>query len=375
MGTITNLKTVSNDYQLDNALIGPSAQRACVVSVQKWVNAKPISAGGKLYPAFTKPIGALLKYISKKYIPTGTSSSHTFEKKMGYSSEFSVSAEVKATVSANILRCESSLEVTTGFEYKTGISAETTESWTTTVQGPANFFVYQPMLVYCTRLLANASTSNLLSLSNTPFVKRNGEIFFLSMVYRDSPQTLNKGINPIDATEFKNYLLSDAWKTWYSDVALAGKGHLQHVGSSKYVVARDSTGAGGNGNPLVLWDGFGSQAPSGNAYNKFILTKDGYLYHQGSGKYVVAKDSTGRGGNDNPLVLWDGYSSQAPSGDGFNKFVLKNGHLYHQGSGRYVVARDSTGRGGNDNPLVLWDGFGSQAPSGNNFNVFKFDGA
>jgi hypothetical protein len=58
-----------------------------------------------------------------------------------------------------------------------------------------------------------------------------------------------------------------------------------------------------------------------------------------------------------------------------HSFEMKKGYSSEFGSGRYVVAKDSTGNGGNDNPLVLWDGFGSQTPSGNNFNIFKFDGA
>ncbi|MCY1042307.1 hypothetical protein OV208_13360 [Corallococcus sp. bb12-1] len=376
MADFDNLKTVSDNFNLDNAIIGKTAQQACIVRVEDWVSAKPIGAGGKLYPAFTKPIGALLEYISQRYIPDGTSSSHTFEKKKGYSSETSVSTEVKASVGVNILGCDASMEVTTGFTYTQGISSETTESWTDTVTGPATFYVYQAVLVYCTRVTANNDTRAALSVGNTSYVERNGEFFFLALVFKDSPETLDESIQPVNEQDFNAYLLNAGWGRWYTDLVIKGKGHLRHAGSDKYAVAKDSTGGGGNGNPLVLWDGYGSQAPSGNDYNTFVLANDGHLYHQGSGKYVVADDSTGGGGNGNTLVLWDSYGSQAPSGDDYNKFVLtQDGHLYHQGSGKYVVAKNSTGGGGNGNPLVLWDGYGSQTALGDAYNEFRFDGA
>ncbi|MCY1006214.1 hypothetical protein OV079_11710 [Nannocystis pusilla] len=101
---------------------------------------------------------------------------------------------------------------------------------------------------------------------------------------------------------------------------------------------------------------------------------DGYLYHEGTGKWVVAQDSTGGQEDGNQLVLWSNYHSQTSMGDDFNTFMLVDGHLLHRGLGKWVVAKDSTGNGGDGNPLVLWSNFYSQSSEGNQYNSYSFIG-
>jgi hypothetical protein len=132
-----DISTVTNNYELDSALIGPTAQQACVVNVGGWLDAQPIVTGGRAYETYTKPIGAYMLYISQQYIPTGETTSHTFEKMKGYTRSFSLSVSVTASVGANIMGCDASLSVTTGFTYTNEITQATTETWEDSVTGPA----------------------------------------------------------------------------------------------------------------------------------------------------------------------------------------------------------------------------------------------
>lgn len=68
------------------------------------------------------------------------------------------------------------------------------------------------------------------------------------------------------------------------------------------------------------------------------------------------------------------YHSQTSMGDDFNTFMLVDGHQLHRGLGKWVVAKDSTGNGGDGNRLVLWSNFYSQWSEGNQYNSYSFIG-
>ena len=128
------------------------------------------------------------------------------------------------------------------------------------------------------------------------------------------------------------------------------QGYLRHEGSSKYAVALNAQTAPGT--QLVIYQ----DRPS--PFNKLVLTYNGYLYHCGSRKFIVAKDGTGSK-NGTGLILYPDYGSN------FNQFeLMTGGFLRHRGSQLYVVSSNASTN--NQNPLVLWE----SQPS--NFNKLTF---
>jgi hypothetical protein len=128
------------------------------------------------------------------------------------------------------------------------------------------------------------------------------------------------------------------------------QGYLRHEGSGKYAVALNAQTA--QGTQLVIYQ----DHPS--TFNKLVLTYNGYLYHCGSRKFIVAKDGVSSK-NGTGLILYPEYGSS------FNQFeLMKGGFLRHRGSGLYVVSSNASKD--NQNPLVLWE----SQPS--NFNKLTF---
>jgi len=92
-----------------------------------------------------KPCAAYLHYVEMKTVPV--QEQYTFTKFKGFITRFDTTTSVTAGVSAGIIGCNASLEMTTEFSYGEKITAQTQESWTVTTF-PGTYVVFQQVLVY-----------------------------------------------------------------------------------------------------------------------------------------------------------------------------------------------------------------------------------
>jgi hypothetical protein len=313
-------------------------------------------------------------HVSTEKLPAGPPRTR-FKIRKGFTGwGFVFDAPLMTSIGANIILHDMEGQIVTSFMYGESIPYDANDTWQESVAGPATVHVYQPLLIYCTRVVADDRTRELAP-PHMMCIEEDGELLFLTAVFHNMAFVREDVLDLFTLIDFGKYLLKEGAGRWYMKPFLQARGHLRHRGARRYVVASDSTGRGQDGNPLVLWENFGSQTPAGDEFNTYILTSEGHLYHQGYRKYVVAEDSTGNGGNGTALVLSDSFASQTPQEDRFNTFRrTADVRLVHQGTGLYVVAEDSTGNGGNGNRLVLWEGGGSQTPMGDTFNTFAFEG-
>jgi len=325
---MNDLKVVSNDQEIDNQLIGSTAEPACIIKVDDWIHEVPLVLNGVSYPTVTKPIGAYLDYISKTFVPDGVSHEHTFTKKKGFHHSWNTSIEVKATAGGNIMGCDVSLEVTTGFTYGSEISVETEESWKDTITGPVDLWTFQPVLMYCTRVENNSAIEIEMNKAQLKWWKdiNNEFIYFLTPVYRNVPTIVSNQLQTLDPNEFMSYLSGDGISKWFTEVEYQGEGYLQHVGSKKYMAVN-------NGHPID-----GAKMVLYSKVDRFILDNNGYLYHPASNKYVCAKD--GATAASTTLILYH------TPGDGANRFfntyqITSKGRLIHNGSKMCVVLQNA----------------------------------
>lgn len=328
---------VTDNHGLDNALKGATKSPGCLIT-SKWYEGESISAAGKFYPTYIKPIAAFLAYVDKKSVPKGVTSSYTITKKVGFQQEFGRTVEIEVSVSKGILGCDASLSVTTGFQYKSTITNETTESWTDTVTGPATYWVYQPVIVYATQVRATAETKSFLDLGKTKYVKKGDYFYFLAAVYRDSHTLSSKDLSPLNPLELQTYLLNGGWSRWFKKAPNKAEGYLLHQGSNKYLGPWN--GETTSASPLVL-----RQGPLA-AGDKMVMTSNGYLYHVGSGMFIVPGE---RPGDNTILVLFGGFSSEGSRSPeelaelkkqlakDLQFQLTKEGYLYHPNSRKYVV--------------------------------------
>jgi hypothetical protein len=208
-----NLQVAKNNFELDNCLIGSTIKEGCVV-LANWVTGKRIIFNNTTYNTLTKPVGAYMVYLKKEFIPQGISEKHAFTKRKGYTSSYTASIEIKATAGFNVFGCETSLEVTTGFSYTSTIEEETTETWERTVTGPAEFWTYQPVLVYATQI---RDTPDMRSYLQRDYFSKNGKLYIFTPVFRNSPTVSNTPVNPLDYKDFTNYLINDGFSKWYNE--------------------------------------------------------------------------------------------------------------------------------------------------------------
>ncbi|KAN0023290.1 hypothetical protein ACTFIU_011457 [Dictyostelium citrinum] len=101
--------------------------------------------GYKDVPVWITPCSAFMRYI-KSYPIVGTVT-ETMEKKKGFTNRFLSTSETKASVSVGFFGCESSMEVTSGYEYEDTVTSEETRSWSQTLN-EGSYIVYQNVLVY-----------------------------------------------------------------------------------------------------------------------------------------------------------------------------------------------------------------------------------
>jgi len=350
---MNDLKVVSNDQEIDDQLIGSTAEPACIIKVDNWIDGKPLQLNDVSYPTVTKPIGAYLDYISKTSVPDGVSHEHTFTKKKGFHHSWSASVEVKATAGGNIMGCDISLEVTTGFTYESGMDEEIEESWKDTVTGPVDLWSLQAVLMYCTRVENNSDVEiELNKLDITYWIdKDKAFVYFLTPVYRNVPTIVSNQLETVDPNEFIDYLSGDGIEKWFTEVEYLGQGYLQHVGSQKYMAVLNAVTH--DGGQMVLYSPV-------NDFNSLILDKEGYLYHPASKKYICAHDGATATGTT--LILYH------TPGDGANRLfntyqITSKGRLVHNGSKKHVILKSASTDNGT--PFILYD-------DGGDWNNYKF---
>lgn len=350
---MNDLKVVSNDQEIDDQLIGSTAEPACIIKVDDWIHGVPLVLNGVSYPTVTKPIGAYLNYISKSSVPNGVSHEHTFTKKKGFHHSWSTSIEIKSTTGVSIKICDESLEVTTGFTYGSEISVETEESWKDTVTGPVDLWSLQAVLMYCTRVENNSAIEIEMNKCQLKWWKdiNNEYIYFLTPIYRNVPTIVSNQLQTIDPNEFMSYLSGDGISKWFTEVEYQGEGYLLHVGSKKYMAVN-------NGQPID-----GAKMVLYSKVDRFILDNNGYLYHPASKKYICAKD--GQIVDSTTLVLYH------TPGDGDNRLfntyqITSKGRLIHNGSNKYVVLENA--HLDNCTPFILHKDAGDSG----DFNIYKF---
>jgi hypothetical protein len=208
-----NLNIVKTNKELDDALIGKTTKKGCIIQVD-WVQGTALNCNGNYHETITKPIAGYIKYLNKKYLPEGTTQSYEFTKRKGYTKEFSVSVEVKASVGANIMGCDTSLEITTGFSYTNTINSEIEEKWTTTVTGGKDYWTYQSVILYVSRIENNYDTKSYLNAQGIDFKEKGNYLYYPTSVYKNSPQVLDVDIDPIDYEKLKTYLFNKGVEKW-----------------------------------------------------------------------------------------------------------------------------------------------------------------
>ncbi|KAN0031953.1 hypothetical protein ACTFIV_005823 [Dictyostelium citrinum] len=142
------------------------------------------------FPCTVTPCAGFMRYI-KSYPVVGTVET-LLEKRKGFTSRFQTSTSIKASASAGFFGCETSLEVSTGFEYEETVSSETIQSWRQTLT-EGTYVVYQNALVYAYNF-GEYNERNFNSINkNNPGVnlKRvgNSAVMFVP-INRDDPFTL-----------------------------------------------------------------------------------------------------------------------------------------------------------------------------------------
>ncbi|EAL66228.1 hypothetical protein DDB_G0282737 [Dictyostelium discoideum AX4] len=181
-----------------------------------------ISAGSSFFllPCSVTPCAAFMRYI-KSYPIVGTVE-ETMEKKKGFTSRFSASTEIKASVSTGFFGCEASLEVTTGFEYEETVTSETTETWKQTLT-EGSYIVYQNVIVYAYSMPLTPDQVNTINYHNPGMNLRyvpqiNSAVMFVP-INRDDPFTLryqDATWDPVEYDSLINYLAANPSK-WRSD--------------------------------------------------------------------------------------------------------------------------------------------------------------
>lgn len=162
-----------NNQEIEENLISLNPKPYCRISDKKWTY---IEDKMKM-----KPIFAYLKYIGKNSIPDGVEQTHTFEKQKGIVKSWSINVGIRQKISANFLAVESETEISLGFNYGKKISEVTTETWQERVTGPAEFVVFQPVIIFAVHQESPKGTK-------------------LMHILKDSPLTLNQtGKQPLKA--------------------------------------------------------------------------------------------------------------------------------------------------------------------------------
>ncbi|KAG0043270.1 hypothetical protein BGZ83_011644 [Gryganskiella cystojenkinii] len=232
---------VESNFQLDKAIsLKNPPDAACIVTVPKGKEVETtvllntrlnIGSISIVMPfpvvVHTKPCSAYLHYVEAKIL-SGTEE-HTLRKFKGYTSRFTASVEVKASASAGIFGCETSLEVTTGFSYGQEITDEKEETWKTTV-APGRYVVYQTIVMYAYRLdpstikIGSSHVDKANIRQNNPSIKfYDGKgafskyLYFFVPMYRNSPFTIPYNDDLVDDVGYDtlvHHLMENGFSKW-----------------------------------------------------------------------------------------------------------------------------------------------------------------
>lgn len=151
----------SNDQQIEENLVSLNPKLYCGISDK---NPTLIDGGIKM-----KPVFAYLKFIEKRIIPEGVEQTHTFTKEKGIVKSWEVSVEIKEKISAKFFTLESETEISFGYNYGHELSEVTTETWEEKATGPAEFVVYQPVVIFAVHQESPTGTKLMHIAKNSPF--------------------------------------------------------------------------------------------------------------------------------------------------------------------------------------------------------------
>nr|AAB19231.1 The knockout of this gene causes small aggregate formation in Dictyostelium; Method: conceptual translation supplied by author [Dictyostelium discoideum] len=160
--------------------------------------------GYKDIPVWITPCSAFMRYI-KSYPIVGTVT-ETMEKKKGFTNRFLSTSETKASVSVGFFGCESSMEVTSGYEYEDTVTSEETRSWSQTLN-EGSYIVYQNVLVYAYIIYGGSYKPYIDQMNkfnpglNIKFFREDKCIFFVP-INRDDAFTLRYQDNTWDPVEY-----------------------------------------------------------------------------------------------------------------------------------------------------------------------------
>lgn len=271
---LENAPVAHTNFTIDQNLYPSRGNyNSCFVTPEndKWLDHTPITINDKDYPSYIKPIAGYLSYIGFKTIPCGTTITEKFEKKKGYKIGYSVSLEIQASIGANFKYCETSLSITTGFEYEEEISVEEVVIFEQTVTGPVTYLIYQPVILYVNRVENHSIIRDQLQAYETQYVEYNNEFFFLKGLLRNEPFMIEEENEVPVVCEFDlcNKLLNDYWNNWYTELNPQACGRLfdlDFYNDGTYIVSSEK-----------------GRCDLGIQYNEtafnFLLTEGGRLYH------------------------------------------------------------------------------------------------
>ncbi len=225
---ITDLPTVNSNFALDNCLIShEGTQPGCLIDTPRvaipeeeilghamglipniwdYIHPTTWAVAEASCVADIKPVAAHMLYMEKQSVPSGVTEKYTFTKKKGYTSSFEVDASVKLGVSAGIFKCETSLEVTSGFSYGETIETEETESFEEQVVGPNDYWVYQPCIYYVLRARVGLLCFVSPAVSSEPILVEINTVLIDASAYRNTPTVINEGMEPYSRDAFLQYL-------------------------------------------------------------------------------------------------------------------------------------------------------------------------
>lgn len=168
---------------------------------------------------YTRPIFAYLKYVNTYTHPSGASQQYTTAQTVGLTETFTKELKASYSVGANIDLVNTGSSIETGFSKSSSWSQQTTQSWTTALQGPATFYIYQVALVYahCATTAGKSCASSFKYQRTRVINDWRTDLYYLSSISKNDMVLLSKPLIPLSWDQVQQYVLIDNWNTWYFD--------------------------------------------------------------------------------------------------------------------------------------------------------------
>ncbi|WNG23469.1 monalysin family beta-barrel pore-forming toxin [Cystobacter fuscus] len=213
---------VGGDSGIDSCLNNQDPPPGC------WVDGETVH--GDIYiktqgwGTYTRPIFAYLKYVNTYTHPSGASQHYTTTQSVGLTETFTKEVKASYSVGANIDIVNASSSIETGFSKSSSWSQQTLQGWTTTLRGPATFYIYQVALVYahCATMAGKSCASSFKYQRTRVINDWRTDLYYLSAISKKDMVILGRPLIPLSWDQVQQYVLIDNWNTWYFDYSAYG---------------------------------------------------------------------------------------------------------------------------------------------------------